>query len=75
MTACLLGQLHIELTNPFGTSAGMDFPAADLACIYPHPRMASGNQLAALGMPCSRLQQQHAHLHCMHVVAGNFKSP
>ena len=75
MTVRLVGQRHIQLTNPFGTSAGMGLAAADLSGICTQARIASGKQLTSWVMPCSRLHAHRAHLHRRIVVTGHFKSP
>ena len=75
MTARLVGQHHIQLTNPLGTSAGMGLAAADLGGICTQARIASGKQLTPCVMPCGRLHAHRAHLQRMIVVTGNFKSP
>ena len=75
MTVRFVGQRHIQLTNPFGTSAGMGLAAADLGGICTQARIASGKQLTPWVMPHSRLHAHRVHLHRMIVVTGNFKSP
>ena len=75
MTACLVGQRYIELTSPFGTSAGMGLSAADLEGICTQARIASGKQSAPWGMLCSRLHAHRARPCRMIVVTGNFESP
>lgn len=75
MKACLKYQPHIQLTNPFGTSAGMGLAAANLGGICTQARIASDKQLTPLGMPYSRLHAHLAHLHRRIVMTGNFKSP
>lgn len=75
MKVCLKEQRHIQLTNPFGTSAGMGLAAADLGGICTQARIASGKQLTPWVMPCGRLHAHRAHLHRRIIVTGNFKSP
>ena len=45
MNTHLVGQRHMQLTNPFGTSAGVSLSGADLASICTHQRSGSGKQL------------------------------
>lgn len=75
MTVSLVRQWHIQLTNPFGTSAGIGLSAADLAGICTRSRIGRGKQLMPWGTPCSRLHAHRVHLHRRIVVVGNFKSP
>lgn len=75
MTARLLGQSHIQLTNLFDTSAGMSLAAAAVGGICTQARIVSGQQLTPYVMPCSQLDAYLAHLHRRIVVTGNFKSP
>ena len=75
MNRRLVGQRHMQLTNPLGSSAGMGLSATDLAGICTHARTASGKQLAQKGPHCGRMHAHRAHLHRMIGVTGNFKSP
>ena len=70
----LVGQRHMQLTNPFGTSAG-GLSAADLVGICTGQRMVMGKQLTPCATPCRQLYTHRAYLHRMIVVTGNFKSP
>jgi hypothetical protein len=61
MNAPVVGQRNMQLTNPFGTSAGMGLSAADLVGICTHARIASAKPLAAWNTLKCRL-----HTHCAH---------
>lgn len=75
MNIRLIGQRHMQLTNPFGTSAGGSLSGADLAGICTHQRSGSGKQLTPWSTRYCRFHTHRAHLYRMIVVAGNFKSP
>ena len=75
MNIRLVGQRYMQLTNPFGTSAGVGLSAADLAGICTHARIVSGKQLTPWAKHCSRLHAHRADQYRMIVVTGNFKSP
>lgn len=75
MNIRLVGQRHMQLTNPFGTSAGVGLSAADLVGICTDQRMVMGKQLTPCATPCRQLYTHRAYLHRMIVVTGNFKSP
>ena len=75
MITRLSRQWHRQLTKPFGTSAGMGLPAADLADLYTHLRIANRERFAPWGKPLRRLHASTARLYRRIVVTGNFKSP